>query len=292
MSGATRFESHGIALRRTRRAFLYGFLALVLIALPRVLYEPITHRLPPPRGADLALGLTTLVLAAPALIAMARALFASLVPGAIELAGEATARVAELRGLDKAYELRVLFGAATDSYDVLGLPGPLAPPARPFSALELDRALERFRGRFEQPFPPFSAARVRGRALYHWAREGTLDPAEVPAATRTVYSAEVLGVETLDGSALGARVRADVSRVAGDFRQERVLAQWEARLREFTPGGEFPVARLRVECSSGTYMRALAHALGAALGAPALALHIVRTRVGEHTLARCVRLEQ
>lgn len=59
----------------------------------------------------------------------------------------------------------------------------------------------------------------------------------------------------------------------------------------FRPG-EFPVARLDVVCSKGTYIRTLAADLGAALGVPAHLSHLVRTGSGPFTLETAVTLEE
>ncbi|HEU0115761.1 MAG TPA: tRNA pseudouridine(55) synthase TruB, partial [Thermomicrobiales bacterium] len=54
---------------------------------------------------------------------------------------------------------------------------------------------------------------------------------------------------------------------------------------------EPPVARLRIDCSKGTYIRSLAHDLGAALGTGAHLSALRRTRAGPFTLADAVTLE-
>lgn len=62
-------------------------------------------------------------------------------------------------------------------------------------------------------------------------------------------------------------------------------------LLEFEPG-ERAVARVRVECSSGTYVRALARDLGAALGVGGHLTSLRRTRVGGFTLDQARTLDQ
>jgi tRNA pseudouridine55 synthase len=52
-----------------------------------------------------------------------------------------------------------------------------------------------------------------------------------------------------------------------------------------------PLARFVIECASGTYIRSLAHEMGAQLGCGAHLAEIVRTAVGEFTLDQAVRLE-
>ena len=51
------------------------------------------------------------------------------------------------------------------------------------------------------------------------------------------------------------------------------------------------LARVSIECAAGTYIRSLAHDMGAALGCGAHLAEIVRTAVGEFTLDHAVKLE-
>lgn len=52
-----------------------------------------------------------------------------------------------------------------------------------------------------------------------------------------------------------------------------------------------PEVELRVRCSSGTYIRSLAHDLGLALGCRAHLAGLVRTAAGPYTLDRCLALD-
>jgi tRNA pseudouridine55 synthase len=51
------------------------------------------------------------------------------------------------------------------------------------------------------------------------------------------------------------------------------------------------LARFSIECGAGTYVRSLAHEMGAELGCGAHLAEIVRTAVGEFTLDQAIRLE-
>jgi tRNA pseudouridine55 synthase len=55
---------------------------------------------------------------------------------------------------------------------------------------------------------------------------------------------------------------------------------------------EGPLARFSIECSSGTYIRALAHDMGQKLGCGAHLSEICRTAVGEFSLEQAVPLEE
>ncbi len=104
---------------------------------------------------------------------------------------------------DKIYEGTIRFGWATDSYDRTGEPlGPKV--AVTLDRDELERALVRFRGQFEQSPPPVSAKKVDGRRAYELARKSVaveLEPVPVH-----VYELVVLDVNGAD-----ARIRAHCS---------------------------------------------------------------------------------
>lgn len=53
-----------------------------------------------------------------------------------------------------------------------------------------------------------------------------------------------------------------------------------------------PVMRLRILCSKGTYIRALARDIGEALGTGAHLSALRRTRVGEYTIDKCLTIDQ
>ena len=82
---------------------------------------------------------------------------------------------------EKAYDATIQFGWSTDTYDREG--SPTSPPVTPgFTRAELETALERFRGKFLQTPPPFSAKKVSGTPAYRLARKHVaveLQPVEV-----------------------------------------------------------------------------------------------------------------
>jgi tRNA pseudouridine55 synthase len=82
---------------------------------------------------------------------------------------------------EKAYDARLQFGWATDTYDREG--SPVSDPVAPnFTRGDLEAALTRFRGTVLQTPPPFSAKKVAGTPAYRLARKRIaveLPPVEV-----------------------------------------------------------------------------------------------------------------
>ena len=112
--------------------------------------------------------------------------------------GEATKFSADLLDADKTYEAQVLFGVTTDTGDAQGdvlLERPVA-----FDRVDLDAALQRFRGPISQVPPMYSALKRDGKPLYQLARQGI----EVEREARAVIIHELT---LLDFSGDSCRLR-------------------------------------------------------------------------------------
>jgi tRNA pseudouridine55 synthase len=76
-------------------------------------------------------------------------------------------------------------------------------------------------------------------------------------------------------------------------KQEVELKPVEVEIYEYQLQGiEGSLARFVIECSSGTYIRALAHEMGQKLGCGAHLAEITRTAVGEFSLEQAITLEE
>ena len=103
--------------------------------------------------------------------------------------GEATKLAQFILEKDKAYEAVVHLGVETDTLDAEGKVVAEAPvPA--LSREQLEAALSRFKGTFEQKPPMFSAVKVGGKRLYELARAG--EEVERPSRTVTVHQLTLL----------------------------------------------------------------------------------------------------
>jgi tRNA pseudouridine55 synthase len=224
----------------------------------------------------------------------------------IILAGEECMKKDEYTLLPKEYEVKVLFGFETDTYDVLGLIntessfGTEFPSAHIISCWKFDllgssacarlpgtqclhslseTLQNNFIGDIDQAYPPYSSRTVNGKPLFQWAREGRLNEIEIPNHKVHVESIEIKKVETITEEKLHKYIQKVVALVKGDFRQDEILKKWGEAL--VGKQEEYQVVTLRISCSSGTYVRSIAYDLGRTLGVPALALHIKRTKIGD-----------
>lgn len=104
--------------------------------------------------------------------------------------GKGTKHLQDFLACTKTYEASVLFGAATDSYDVLGKVLRKAPFDH-ISRESVEQALTKFRGSFDQMPPLYSALRMDGKHLYDYAREGKDLPREIKARPVKTESLEL-----------------------------------------------------------------------------------------------------
>lgn len=90
---------------------------------------------------------------------------------------------------EKAYQATIQFGWSTDTYDREG--SPTSEPVTPgFTRADLDAALERFRGKFLQAPPSFSAKKVSGTPAYRLARKQL--PVELQPVEVQVFALDLL----------------------------------------------------------------------------------------------------
>lgn len=110
--------------------------------------------------------------------------------------GKGTKQLQNFLECTKSYEATVLFGAATDTYDVLGKILQKA-PCEHITETSVATALGAFRGKIMQKPPLYSALRVQGKRLYEYAREGIDVPLEIQERSMEVKELEI--VEWLNG---------------------------------------------------------------------------------------------
>jgi tRNA pseudouridine55 synthase len=173
--------------------------------------------------------------------------------------GRATRLLGQLALTDKAYDATIRLGQATVTDDAEG-EVTAAPGATAVSDEAVEAVLVGLRGPIEQVPSSVSAIKVDGVRSYARVRSG--EDVALAARPVTVSRFEVL-----------SRRAAVVEGEAG------------------VDGVAVVDLDVVVECSSGTYVRALARDLGAALGTGGHLTALRRTRVGPFTLAEAQDLE-
>jgi len=197
------------------------------------------------------------------------------------LVGEECKRKAAYLGLDKEYELSVLFGVATDTHDMLGLVTGAGESV--VDQTTVTSAAQSFVGTHTQPYPAFSSRTVAGKPLFQHAKDGNEDMGDRPTKEIEIYHIDFLDISHLTSEELLAAARNVSDIVKGDFRQPQIRASWERFFSTQQAAQTFTIARFHIRASSGTYMRWFADELGKRLNTAALAFRIRRTRIGTFT---------
>lgn len=196
--------------------------------------------------------------------------------------GDATKERSKYLGLDKEYIFQALFGFTTDTYDTLGLITKTHFPVNTqiINEEKIKQYVKNFPKTLIQAYPPYSSKEVNGKPLFMYSRENLLSTIEIPSQEIKIYKFDLLSTDSLSQERLRELLSEGIKAVKGDFRQEIILEKWNRTLFELREK-KFITAKFKIKCSSGTYVRGLTHQMGQYFGTGAIALDILRSKVGE-----------
>lgn len=206
--------------------------------------------------------------------------------------GKATKRAEEFQSHDKEYVAGITFGATTPSYD-LEKEIDCRYPTDGVSEKSLRETLPGFLGVQQQVAPLFSAKSVDGVRAYEMARrqyrqsrkDGTAFDHEA-ASLLTTQTIDISELELLSFSPGGAATKtADPLPETGTGQKGRINVTDNSALG-------LPRAEIRVVCSKGTYIRALARDIGEALDSGAHLDSLRRTRSGDFMIGNAVSITE
>ena len=193
--------------------------------------------------------------------------------------GPATRKAEELQRSRKQYLAGVSFGATTPSYDLekdIDVQYPLDGVSRE----ALEALLPSFVGEQDQVAPLFSAKSVDGVRAYEMARRRLREG--LPLEDTDIIQANRINIYSLK-----------LEQWMDSAPEQTVLDDGKGRIRVADISGrKLPTAMLRVDCSKGTYIRALARDLGEALGSGAFLSSLRRTGNGGFTIEEALTLDE
>jgi len=168
----------------------------------------------------------------------------------------ATKRQMEFLKQDKEYLCTAQLGITTDTYDH---DGQITNKTKwqqvsEVTKNQIEQAIKKLTGEIKQQVPAFSAVKQKGKKLYQLARRGQIETANLPVRTITIYAFDLLELQKDEA--------------------KQTLA-----------------IKLRVKCSSGTYIRSLVHDLGRNLGVGAVVLELRRTKIGSYSIENAQQLQ-
>jgi tRNA pseudouridine55 synthase len=180
----------------------------------------------------------------------------------VMLIGRATRLAQFLSGVEKEYEAVIRLGYATDTGDVTGKPIRTSDQDRTstigdWSREQIEAALDSLRGEIDQVPPMYSAKKQGGRKLYELARRG--EEVERKPVRVCIHKFEAI-------------------KPTGELLKDNLDGTFDFKVR--------------VACSSGTYVRTLAEDFGKRLRVGAHLAELRRTRVGDFQIQEAQTLEQ
>lgn len=219
--------------------------------------------------------------------------------------GNACKNAEKLQASAKEYVAGVCFGATTPSYD-LEKDVDRTFPLDGVSQDSVRGVLPSFLGEQDQVAPLFSAKQVDGVRAYELARKlhrqgAALD--EAAAELLRVNRINISGMELLgwcagdagaavsEGAVCGNAVFGNENgRVSGGESGKTSGASGRINVAELPQG--CPIASIRVACSKGTYIRALARDLGERLNSGAFLSSLQRSASGDFRVENALSVEQ
>ena len=189
--------------------------------------------------------------------------------------GKSTKLIDELQAHTKEYVATIKLGATTPSFDMETAEDATYPTEHITREL-VEEKLKAFVGRIEQIPPTFSAVKVDGKRAFKYARKG--EDIELKP--------KILVIDELEILHFGELSTVDSQPSNDNDPRERIKYQSD------NLQGSHLSLTIRVVCSKGTYIRALARDIGQALGSGGYLTGLIRTRIGKYTLQDCMDIEQ
>ncbi len=206
--------------------------------------------------------------------------------------GKATKLAESLQKEGKEYVAGISFGATTPSYD-LEKPIDRSYPTDRISESELKAVLPQFLGEQEQIAPLFSAKSIDGVRAYELARRQYKDAGK--AKTEVMEDFDHSVAETLNKQIITIS-EMELLSFNSQGHPETVIPDGlrpNPRINVTdTSCLKLPHAEIRIACSKGTYIRALARDLGEALDSGAHLDSLCRTKSGGFTVEKSLSVNE
>lgn len=208
--------------------------------------------------------------------------------------GKATKLAETLQKEGKEYLAGVSFGATTPSYD-LEKAIDQEYPVEGVTEESVREVLPRFLGEQEQIAPLFSAKSVDGVRAYELARKQYREAHKEKTDVMMDFDhtvAETLNKQIINISGMELISFFPNGKESGPELSDEGLRPNPRINVVDTSALHLPLAMIRIKCSKGTYIRALARDLGEALGSGAHLNSLERTESGGFTVGNCLSVNE
>lgn len=200
--------------------------------------------------------------------------------------GNACKKAQEFQASDKEYVAGICFGATTPSYD-LEKDIDREMSFEKVSEQSVRETLQSFIGVQDQVAPLFSAKQVDGVRAYELARRMYRNAEPLDDAARELLQVNRIEISDLSLLSYGSSSDEDIAAKAAG-----ADGGASSRINVATLPGGLPVATVRVACSKGTYIRALARDLGERLDTGAFLCSLQRSRCGSFAVEEALGIDR
>lgn len=210
--------------------------------------------------------------------------------------GNATKLAESLQCHDKEYVAGFTFGATTPSYDLEKEIDRFFPYEH-ITESSVNEAIKGFIGRQEQVAPMFSAKSIDGVRAYELARKLHKEGGSMDDAARELIRTSIITINDMELLSFSGAVSPDEKAMAApsESSSSSMLETSSASSRINVTDNRslgLPRAVIRISCSKGTYIRALARDLGEALGSGAHLDSLQRSASGVFRIENALSIEQ
>ncbi len=199
--------------------------------------------------------------------------------------GKCTKMIDQLQAGTKEYIATLRLGCTTASFDAEHEIDGTYPTAH-ITREMVDDVLSRFHGEIMQVPPVYSAVKVDGKRAFAYARDK--EDVELKAKPLVIDEIELLDINLPEQGI----VSPNADEVAGTIKAGVRIKEYGRRLQHIedveVESEIVPYIKIRVVCSKGTYIRALARDIGEALQSGAYLIGLRRTRVGDIRIEDCL----
>ena len=211
--------------------------------------------------------------------------------------GKATKLAEELQSHDKEYVAGITFGATTPSYDLEKEIDRVFPHEH-ITSESVEKALPAFIGDQDQIAPLFSAKSVDGVRAYELARKlyketGSENSADFDEAAKDLIRVSRINISQLELLEFNHNSPASGVEVSSEGTGDAIVSKASSRINVSDNSAlGLPRAVVRMACSKGTYVRAVARELGEAIGSGAHLDSLQRSRSGIFRVDNALSVEQ
>ncbi len=187
------------------------------------------------------------------------------------LVGEENKKIEKYMRLDKEYLAEFLLDIETDTHDILGIP----------KNSESEHLKFIKKGKQIQQIPIFSSYRVKGKPLFWYALNKK--SVKIPLRVINIKSIKIIHTSQISSRKLLEKIIFRISKIRGNFRQNQIKEKWKTLLGNNSK--KFRLVTLKIACSSGTYIRAIASKIKACV------FSLRRTKIGKFRVEKAIKLK-